>query len=96
MNDETGAVLVVIEGMLADPCVRVDRVRLTQAGAMFAVVIEVSRPTRGVCPPVAVPFEETVLLDVDHLEPGTYTVSAHGVHTSFVLPHETEGSVFRC
>lgn len=87
---QPGIVLVVVEGVLADPCISVDDVRLNREAATFTVVLGASRPAHRVCPPVAVPFAETVVLDTFGLAPGRYTVTAQEASATFeVFPEES-------
>lgn len=85
-----GEMRVILTGFLPSSCATLDEVSSSLAGTRFLVLLRASQPTRTACTPVVTPFEETVLLDVDHLEPGAYTVSAHGVSSSFTLsPSDT-------
>jgi hypothetical protein len=51
-------------------------------------MIQTARPADEVCAQVLEPFEQTVELDVEGLEPGQYTINVNGVTQDFELGSE--------
>ncbi len=68
-------VSVVLEGYLPDGCTEIEQITSTRDQQTFAIEIVTRRPAGDVmCTQQIVPFEETLNLDVENLEPGEYTV----------------------
>lgn len=79
----------VISGTLPDGCTELHEVSVERQGLRFNITLTTRRPTGDVaCTEALVPFEETVDLDIQGLEPGTYTVIAQDQQTTFTLDVE--------
>lgn len=76
----------VISGQLPDGCTELNGLFVTRDDQTFEVTVNTRRPTGGVvCTQALVPFEETVALDVEGLEAGTYTVIVQDQEVTFTL-----------
>lgn len=76
----------VISGALPDGCTELHEVSVEQQGLRFNITLTTRRPTGDVaCTEALVPFEETVELDIEGLEAGTYTVTAQDQQATFTL-----------
>ena len=81
-GDET---VVQLRGLLPNDCATIDNIVTEQTGNEFnLVVLTVQRPGEA-CSTEPVPFEETVVLDVSGLAPGSYQVTANESQVSFIL-----------
>jgi hypothetical protein len=60
-------------------------IETTQAGNTFVVTIATQRPAEKMCTQQLVEFQESIVLDVQDLSAGTYTVDVNGVTDSFTL-----------
>ncbi|HEX6385269.1 MAG TPA: hypothetical protein VF177_11410 [Anaerolineae bacterium] len=86
---EAEEIQVTVSGNLGDPCTEIDDIIQGREGNVFLITITTRRPADVVCAQVLEPFEEVVTLDVDGLEPGTYTVNVNGVQAIFTWPPES-------
>lgn len=78
-----------ISGTLPDGCTELHEVSVEQQGLRFNITLTTRRPTGDIaCTQALVPFEETVDLDIQGLEPGTYTVIAQDQQATFTLDVE--------
>ena len=76
----------VVTGILPDGCTELYDISVEQQGNEFILTLTTRRPTGDIaCTQALVPFEETVDLDIQGLEAGTYTVIAQGQQASFTL-----------
>ena len=79
----------VITGTLPDGCTELYEVSAEQQELRFNITLTTRRPTGDIaCTEALVPFEETVDLDIQGLEPGTYTVVAQDQQATFTLDVE--------
>lgn len=76
----------LIDGHFPDSCTRLDQVHQQQLGSEIEVEITTRRPADANCPPVLVPFEKTLLLDLDAYGGDLYRLTVNGVSVSFELP----------
>ncbi|RMG92211.1 MAG: hypothetical protein D6706_17290 [Chloroflexi bacterium] len=89
-------VSVMVRGELPDNCTQIDRIETNRTNNQFNVAISTLRDASTECTDSPVPFEETIPLDVENLDAGTYTVSVNGITGSFTLdvdnriPEETD------
>jgi hypothetical protein len=79
-------VQVDIRGQLPDACSFIEMVEQASGEDFFIVTLHNARQPNMRCAPQPTPFEESVQLDVLGLPAGTYTVTVHGVETTFELP----------
>lgn len=77
---------VIVKGNLPDGCTELYEIVVEREDDQFVLTITTRRPTGDVaCTEALVPFEETVDLDIEGLEAGTYTVVAQDQEDSFTL-----------
>lgn len=76
---------VTVFGYLGDGCTTLGEISTRQEGETFYVKILSQRPAEAICTQQLVTFEESVVLDVDGLLAGTYTVDVNGATASFTL-----------
>lgn len=74
-----------VSGYLGDGCTELGAIDTVRAGDTFNVTIHTERPADAICTQQLVAFEETIPLDVQGLEAGTYTVNVNGVTDTFTL-----------
>jgi hypothetical protein len=79
-------VQVDIRGQLPDACSIIEMVEQASGDDFFIITLHNARQPNMRCAPQPTPFEESVQLDVLGLPAGTYTVTVHGVETTFDLP----------
>lgn len=77
---------VLAEGNLPDGCTEIDNITQEREGNVFNVTITTKRPKDAICTQALVPFNETIPLEVQGLEAGTYNVYVNGIPGTFVLP----------
>jgi inhibitor of cysteine peptidase len=76
----------VLEGYLPDGCTELYDISVERQGQEFVVTLTTRRPTGDVaCTMALEPFEESISLDIDGLEAGTYTVIAQDKQAQFTL-----------
>lgn len=80
-------VRAVVSGNLPDGCTEIRAVRVSRGTdpQTFNVEFETERDPNAMCTQALVPFEESVALEVEGLEAGTYTVDVHGETATFTL-----------
>ncbi len=84
---------VQVSGYLPDGCTELDEITVEQEGQDFILTVHTRRPTGEIaCTQALVAFEETVALDVEGLEAGTYTVIAQEQQATFTLDVDNEMS----
>ena len=76
---------VHVSGYLGDGCTELGDINVERVDDTFKVTIHTERPADAVCTQQLVGFEETIPLDVQGLEAGTYTVDVNGVTATFTL-----------
>jgi len=82
---------VQVSGYLPDGCTELDEITAEREGQEFIITVRTRRPTGDIaCTQALVPFEETVVLDVEGLEAGTYTVIAQEQEAAFTLEVDNE------
>lgn len=76
----------IVKGNLPDGCTELYEIIVERESDQFVLTITTRRPTGDVaCTEVLVPFEETVDLDIEGLDAGTYTVVAQDEKAGFTL-----------
>ena len=89
VNEETGEILVTVEGHTLNSCTSVDGVTVSQDGDVFLIDLETSvNPGEG-CIEESIQFEESAIIETDALSPGVYLVSS-GVVGKFDVSEKTE------
>jgi predicted small lipoprotein YifL len=83
-----GNVEATISGTVPDACTQISSIEQSLEGNTFTLMIQTARPADEVCAQVLEPFEQTVELDVEGLEPGQYTINVNGVTQDFELGSE--------
>jgi hypothetical protein len=78
-------VSLVVEGLVADSCTAIDQIEQTRAGGRFLVSITTIKAAGINCEPEPQSFTEMVILAVEELPAGIYTVDVNGVGASFTL-----------
>ena len=81
---------VNVSGYLGDGCTTLGEISTTQEDNTFFVKLTTHRPAEAICTQQLVGFEETVVLDVEGLAAGTYTVDVNGVTDTFTLDVDNE------
>ncbi|MDX1413761.1 MAG: NBR1-Ig-like domain-containing protein [Candidatus Promineifilaceae bacterium] len=76
---------VRVRGVLPDNCTVIDDVITQQEGNSFEIAMTSVQRSAPECVAEEVLFEETVPLDVEGLEAGSYTVAVNGIQGSFNL-----------
>ncbi len=76
---------VLARGDLPDVCTQIDEIISQLTGDTFRVAITTFRQPGLACAQTIVPFEQSIPLDVEGLEAGTYNVLVNGVSGSFTL-----------
>lgn len=76
----------VVTGFLPDGCTELVEVNVEQEDQEFILTLVTRRPTGDIaCTMALVPFEESVNLEIQGLEAGTYTVTAQDQQAQFTL-----------
>lgn len=81
---------VKMRGVFPDACTSLSDILVEQEGNSFNLTVLAVQEQGEACGQVLVPFEETVVLDVAGLDPGSYSVSANERQVSFDLAAEEE------
>ena len=76
---------VQVSGYLGDGCTELGAIDTERVDDTFNVTVHTERPADAICTQQLVAFEETISLDVQGLEAGTYTVDVNGVTGTFTL-----------
>jgi len=79
---------VQIDGELGDGCTELGPITTERDGETFTVTVKTTRPADAVCTMELRFFSETVALDIEGLEAGTYTVDVNGVTETFTLDQD--------
>lgn len=80
---------VQVEGELGDGCTElVKPITAEREGDTFYITIQTSRPVDAICTMILQTFSESVPLDIEGLEAGTYTVNVNGVEETFTLEQD--------
>jgi hypothetical protein len=77
---------VIVRGQLPDACSFIEMVEQAYGNNHFEVTLNNARQPNMRCAPQPTPFEENIPLDVHGLDAGSYTVTVHGIETTFELP----------
>ncbi|NIM94784.1 MAG: hypothetical protein GTO18_13880 [Anaerolineales bacterium] len=72
-------------GQHSDACTSIGRIDQKVRSRTIVVTMYTTRPQDAVCAQVVTPFEETVLLGVDGLSAGSYSVEVNGVVASLTI-----------
>jgi len=76
----------VVSGYLPDGCTELVEVNVTQQGNAFVITLVTRRPTGDVVCTMALEFfEESIALDIEGLDAGTYSVIAQDQQAQFTL-----------
>ncbi|MCB8923519.1 MAG: hypothetical protein H6662_18180 [Ardenticatenaceae bacterium] len=76
---------VIARGELPDSCTQIDEIVQQRNDTTFRIIITTIRPGDAVCTADVVPFSETIPLDVEGLDAGTYDVNAGDPSGTFTL-----------
>ncbi len=76
----------IVRGNLSESCATLVQPQTILEGNTFEIKVMSSSPADIGCAQVITPYQQTVPLSTGGLAPGTYTVVANGVSTSFSLP----------
>ncbi len=76
---------VIARGELPNGCTEIDEVIQQLSDSTFRVAVTTIRPGDAVCTEAVVPFSQTIALDVEGLDAGTYNVTVNGRTGSFTL-----------
>ncbi len=81
----------IVTGSLPDGCTEIHDITVEREGQEFILTVITRRPTGDVaCTQALVPFQETVSLDIEGLEAGTYVVIAQDQQATFTLEVDNE------
>lgn len=76
----------VVIGYLPDGCTELSEITVERQDQDFVLTVSTRRPSGDIaCTEALVPFEETVELDIEGLEAGTYIVIAQDQEATFAL-----------
>lgn len=79
---------VQIDGELGDGCTELEPITTEREGDTFIINVQTARPAGAACTLELRFFSETVPLDIEGLEAGTYTVDVNGVTETFTLDQD--------
>ena len=80
-DEETGEIVVMVEGFTSNSCAIIDDVTIKQEGEVFVIEVNTSiEPGEG-CVEEKVQFEESISIDTEGISPGEYLVSSGDVGT---------------
>ncbi|MFW6096664.1 MAG: hypothetical protein ACOC9Z_01240 [Chloroflexota bacterium] len=77
-----------IDGELGDGCTELAPIETEREGDTFYITMQTMRPADAVCTMELRFFSESVRLDIEGLEAGTYTVDVNGVTETFTLEQD--------
>lgn len=81
----------IVTGSLPDGCTEIHDITVEREGQEFIITVTTRRPTGDVaCTQALVPFQETIALDIEGLEAGTYVVIAQDQQATFTLEVDNE------
>jgi len=78
-------VAIVIEGNFRDGCSELSDITQEVEGDQIVVRVWTRRPKDAMCTQALVPFTERYKLDLEGIEPGTYTLDVNGVTETLKL-----------
>lgn len=90
MQTDPVQVNAIVRGNLTESCAKFGDTQTSYASNTFHIKLLKVSPTDRGCAQVITPYEQTIPLNTTGLTPGTYTVVANGVSTTFNIPTETE------
>lgn len=76
---------VLVSGNVANSCVRLDDILAERIDDTFTLTAIASREGE-ICTEALMPFEHTVTIDIEGVQPGTYSVSMDNAETTFEVP----------
>lgn len=77
-----------VEGELGDGCTTLGPITKGREGNTFRISVKTTRPAEAVCTQILQTFSETITLDIEGLQAGTYTVDVNGVRETFTLEQD--------
>lgn len=82
-------VRVFLVGYVPDGCTEIEEIQTSYEDEVFLIKVVTRRPTGDVmCTQAIVPFEKSVILDVEGLPDGEYTVRTNGLTETFTLERD--------
>ena len=81
-------VYAIVHGNLTDSCSTLQSPQVSFESGIFQIKLMAVSPTDRGCVQIITPYEQTIALDTARLTPGTYTVIANGISTTFNFPAE--------
>lgn len=85
MSTEPPQVNAIVRGNLSESCATLGESKVEYGLNTFRITVYAVSPTDRGCAQAVTPFETTIALDTNRLQPGTYTVIANGVSAVFTL-----------
>lgn len=79
----------IVRGSLSDSCTSLGTPQVSFESGTFLIQLSTVSPVDRGCIQIITPYEQTIPLDTSKLTPGSYTVSANGISTSFNFPIKT-------
>ena len=76
-------VFAIVHGNLTDSCSTLQSPQISFESGIFQIKLMAVSPTDRGCIQIITPYEQTIALDTARLTPGTYTVIANGISTTF-------------
>ncbi len=76
-------VIAIVRGNLTESCATLGDTQMGYASNTFQIKLLTVSPTDRGCVQVITPYEQIMPLDMTDLSPGTYTVIANGISTTF-------------
>ena len=86
ISGDGGEYTALAQGHLPDSCTSIAQVEQEVDGTTINVTLIGARPADQMCAQMLTPFEESIPLDVEDLEAGTYLVVVNGASTTFNYP----------
>lgn len=83
---------VTVRGTLPDACTQLGQVSQEMDNNRIIIRLETARSVEEQCAQVVTPYEESLPLNVNALEPGNYTVVVNGVTAPLIIPDHQEMS----
>jgi hypothetical protein len=83
----------IVRGNLSESCATLTDPQISYAANTFQIKVLSLSPTDRGCIQITTPYEQAVALDTSSLAPGTYTVIANSVSTTFDFPTATGQSI---
>jgi hypothetical protein len=80
----------IIHGNLNDACSTLQSPQVSFESGTFHIELMVVSPTDRGCIQIITPYEQTIALDTANLTPGTYSVVANGISTTFKILEQVE------